>query len=49
MSPDKEPSELHHEVDLSAAAVEQRLDEVGQLYELGVYLAQAKPLPRSES
>ena len=32
------------EVDLSPAAIEQRLDEVGQLYELGKYLTQATPV-----
>ncbi len=35
------------QVDLSPAAIEQRLDEVGQLYELGIYLAQAKPVSPS--
>ena len=34
-------------IDLSPAAIRQRLDEVGQLYELGLYLAGAKPLPVS--
>ena len=36
-------------IDLSPAAIRQRLDEVGQLYELGLYLAGAKPLPVSEN
>lgn len=34
-------------VDMSPAAIEQRLEEVGQLYELGLYLAQAKPVSPS--
>ena len=31
------------EVDMSPGAISQRLDEVGQLYELGLYLTQAQP------
>ena len=46
--PNVESSEPRDEVDLSAAAIYQRLDEVGQLHELGMYLAQAKLLSRSE-
>lgn len=34
-----------NEVDLSPSAVRQRLEEVGQLYELGLYLVRAKSLP----
>lgn len=36
-----------NEVDLSPSAIRQRLEEVGQLYELGLYLVRAKPLPDS--
>ena len=39
----REAPETLDRVDFSPAAVDQRLDEVAQLYELGVYLAQAKP------
>jgi hypothetical protein len=38
-----ELGQTRDEVDLSPAAIDQRLDEVGQLYELGLYLAQATP------
>ncbi|MGM0490951.1 MAG: hypothetical protein ACQESR_29860 [Planctomycetota bacterium] len=36
-------------VDMSAAAIHQRLEEVEQLYELGTYLAEAKPVPPHRS
>ena len=39
-----EPAEPRSEVDLSPAAIRQRLDEVAQLYTLGLYLTQAKPV-----
>ena len=42
------PREPRHEVDLSSDAIHERLDEVAQLYELGMYLAQARPLPAPE-
>lgn len=31
-------------IDMSAAAIHQRLEDVQQLYELGTYLAAAKPV-----
>jgi hypothetical protein len=43
-----EPAEPRREVDLSPAAIRQRLDEVAQLYTLGMYLAQAKPVRPSQ-
>jgi hypothetical protein len=41
---DSEQVQPFDAVDLSPAAIEQRLDEVGQLYELGKYLTQATPV-----
>jgi hypothetical protein len=47
--PNTEYTSACTEVDLSPRAIRQRLDEVGQLYELGIYLAQAKPCPSPET
>jgi hypothetical protein len=43
-----ETQDTNRQIDLSPAAILQRLEEVGQLYELGIYLAQAKPVASPE-
>jgi hypothetical protein len=46
------PEESDAPVDMSGAAISARLDMVSALYELGDYLAQARPIdtaPQSES
>ena len=43
------PAENPQEIDMSPEAVSARLDELAQLYELGIYLTQAQPPADSES
>lgn len=47
MKPDKANTQEHGNVDMSPEAIDQRLDMVSALYDLGKYLQAARPVEKS--